>query len=90
MYCISGTLKDTDEYQRLMGITAGLAWMEVADAVVFYLDYGMSPGMRVAWEHAELLGKQCDQRWIMSRRPVVAPAAQLDVSEPGGIGDDFA
>ena len=32
----------------MQGINAGLAWLEVADLHVFYIDYGMSKGMECA------------------------------------------
>lgn len=45
-------LDDNDPGQRQLGIGAGFEWWEAADAVVFYVDLGMSPGMRAAFERA--------------------------------------
>lgn len=45
-------LNDSIEEERLLGINAGLAWKEVADKHVFYIDYGMSTGMKYAEEYA--------------------------------------
>lgn len=41
-------LDDTKPDERFMGIEAGIAWREVADLSVFYIDRGMSPGMNAA------------------------------------------
>jgi hypothetical protein len=48
-----GILRDEIAEERQLGITAGLAWLAVAEAVVFYIDYGMSAGMRDAMHAAE-------------------------------------
>jgi hypothetical protein len=45
-------LDDSDAGERTLGIEAGLAWYPVADKIVFYTDYGMSPGMKRAYEYA--------------------------------------
>ena len=36
----------------MWGINAGLAWKKVADAQIFYIDYGMSRGMEYAMIYA--------------------------------------
>lgn len=41
-------LNDNIPAERELGISAGLDWLEVADAQIFYLDYGMSEGMMSA------------------------------------------
>lgn len=41
-------LEDEIEKERELGIRAGLEWAKVAEKVVFYTDYGMSPGMTFA------------------------------------------
>lgn len=38
-------LDDTDKAERMLGITAGLAWSRAADYHVFYTDRGWSKGM---------------------------------------------
>lgn len=40
-----GILRDIVPKERQLGIDAGMEWMRVADASVFYIDRGMSPGM---------------------------------------------
>lgn len=57
-------LDDTIATERTKGINAGFAWMEVADAVAFYSDYGYSPGMRKAKARAKRLGKFIVERKI--------------------------
>jgi hypothetical protein len=49
-----GVLDDDVPGERALGIAAGLAWLPVADAMVVYVDYGVSPGMRAAMGEAEL------------------------------------
>lgn len=40
-----GVLRDDVPEERVLGIAAGLAWHDVADAIVFYVDLGWSRGM---------------------------------------------
>lgn len=43
-------LFDSEPEERELGITAGYAWTEVAQDVIFYTDLGWSNGMRRAWD----------------------------------------
>jgi hypothetical protein len=52
LYTQEGVLDDEDPEQRKLGIDAGLAWLDVADAMVVYIDKGTSSGMRSAIERA--------------------------------------
>ena len=52
LYTQDGVLNDDVEEERMWGINAGLAWKEVADLHVFYIDFGMSAGMKYALEYA--------------------------------------
>ena len=52
LYTQEGILKDEIPIERELGINAGLAWKEVADIHVFYVDYGYSPGMKYALQYA--------------------------------------
>ena len=45
LYTQPGILDDNVLKEREHGIVAGYSWMEVADAVIFYNDYGVSEGM---------------------------------------------
>ena len=45
LYTQPGVLSDDDPGERQHGIDAGLAWGDVADATVVYVDHGISPGM---------------------------------------------
>jgi hypothetical protein len=45
LYTQPGILDDTKPDERLLGIRAGLAWAEVAEAIVVYTDHGISDGM---------------------------------------------
>jgi hypothetical protein len=46
-------LNDKAPNERKLGIKAGLAWVPVADAMVVYIDRGMSNGMRQAIQEAQ-------------------------------------
>lgn len=59
-----GILNDGIPYERERGMRAGWAWLEVAESVVFYVDYGMSNGMREAWDLARKLNLHIDIRKI--------------------------
>jgi len=51
-----GILRDDIPEERKRGVAAGLAWLEVADAVVAYADHGTSPGMADAIDEANRKG----------------------------------
>jgi hypothetical protein len=57
LYTQPGVLRDEVQEERAMGIAAGWAWREVADAWIFYLDLGWSGGMKAARELAEREGR---------------------------------
>lgn len=50
-------LDDTIVTDRAKGIAGQLAWIETAQAVVVYQDYGVSPGMKAGLKQAKKLGK---------------------------------
>jgi hypothetical protein len=56
LYTQPGVLRDSDYTERRRGIACGYAWMEKAEYVVFYVDYGMSPSMKYVREKAQSLG----------------------------------
>lgn len=45
LYTQPGILDDKVPAERVRGIAAGHEWMRIADAAVFYIDHGLSPGM---------------------------------------------
>lgn len=53
LYTQEGILDDTVPEERRIGIAAGFAWNELADATVVYTDYGISDGMREGIERAQ-------------------------------------
>lgn len=68
-------LDDGNEEERALGIEAGLAWGECADATVVYTDLGWSRGMRAGVRHAELA------RWPVELRSLPEWAGR------GGTGE---
>lgn len=55
-------LNDLLVSERIIGIKLGYEWWDVADAIVFYLDRGVSNGMYMALQRAEALGKTIETR----------------------------
>ena len=65
LYTQEGILDDNIESERSLGIDAGLAWKEVADKHVFYVDYGYSKGMLYAKEYATTNNIEIEERKIL-------------------------
>ena len=55
-------LDDLDPQQRELGILAGLAWGRACGLAVFYMDFGMSNGMKAAEQTHKDNGTQCEYR----------------------------
>ena len=68
LYTQPGVLDDTDPDERQQGIDAGLAWSDVADAVVVYTDRGISVGVKCGIERHEGAGRQIEYRTIEEHR----------------------
>ena len=58
-------LQDTIPMHRKLGIEAGHAWIEHADAVIVFADYGVSKGMQMAVELANKLGVPVFTRFLL-------------------------
>lgn len=65
LYTQEGILKDEIKKERLWGINAGLAWKEVADKQIFYIDYGYTKGMLYAREYATENNIEIEERKIL-------------------------
>ena len=77
LYTQEGVLDDNDPAERDTGIYAGHLWIEVADAVVLYLDHGLSSGMDAAVAVAYELGIPVERR-----RLAVHSLADCDCTGP--------
>lgn len=62
LYTQPGVLDDKKPDERRMGIEAGLAWGAHAEASVFYMDLGISGGMRLGLERAMREGRAVEMR----------------------------
>ena len=71
LYTQPGILDEDKPEEREWGITAGLAWREVADLAVFYIDRGWSRGMLAARDLCKREG-----------RPFVYRAIELEDTPP--------
>lgn len=58
LYTQPGILDDDIPEERARGIAAGLAWREVMDMAVFYVDRGWSTGMLAARTIYEVEGRR--------------------------------
>lgn len=65
LYTQEGVLDDTIPEEREKGIQAGLAWGEVADKVVVYIDYGISAGMQYGIDVAIKKGIPVEYRKLL-------------------------
>lgn len=65
LYTQEGILDDTVPAERELGIEAGLAWQLKADAVVMYLDLGLSKGMWHGVVEAIARGVKVECRMLM-------------------------
>lgn len=63
-----GILDDGDPLERVMGISAGLAWLPVADASVIYIDLGYSSGMLHGEAAAHAAGVKIEYRFVSGWR----------------------
>jgi hypothetical protein len=69
LYTQKGVLDDKVAEERQRGIDAATVWMEVADAVVVYMDLGVTNGMLRGVIRAARAGKTVKLRWIKEARP---------------------
>lgn len=58
-------LDDSIPAERTLGIEAGLRWAACAEAAVFYLDHGMSEGMKYALARHKAEGRVIEERKIL-------------------------
>jgi hypothetical protein len=68
-------LDDNDPKQRQLGIEMGYDFWEKADLVVFYTDFGISPGMEKALAKAFLEGKPYVKRALGAAKAPPSEAA---------------
>lgn len=66
LYTQPGVLADSDTEERDLGIGAGLAWGDKADATVLYTDLGISSGMKYGIQRAEAAGRPIEYRSLFA------------------------
>ena len=66
---LTEVLDDDNPRERAFGIEAGWCWGEHADAIVVFVDFGISSGMSQSIDHYEKLGKPIERRTLP--RPIV-------------------
>jgi hypothetical protein len=65
LYRQPGVLDDTKPDERALGMAAGFAWGERADAAVVYTDLGTSGGMVSGIERAQAAGRPVEVRTLV-------------------------
>lgn len=64
LYTQPGVLDDKVPAERTLGINAGFVWGHAGDKRVFYMDRGMSTGMKFGMEEANRLGQKVEERTL--------------------------
>lgn len=64
LYTQPGVLDDTIPEERDLGIRAGFAWREPAEATVVYTDLGIAGGMKLGIAHAETCDRPVEYRTL--------------------------
>lgn len=59
-------LSDKDPIERDIGLQCQLSWLRVADLIAVYVDFSITPAMKVAINNAKLLQKKIEYRTIGS------------------------
>jgi len=62
LLAFSGALDDANPDQRAAGMAAGLAWIESADLLAVYMDWGVSSGMQAGINEALKAGLPVEYR----------------------------
>lgn len=66
LYTQPGVLDDAVALERSLGIAAGFAWGNHADAICVYVDLGISNGMALGMVRALLQGQRIEFRTLVS------------------------
>ena len=72
LYTQEGVLDDLIPEERELGLRAGLEWSLQTEAVIFYMDHGMSPGMQKALNWHRGFHKEIEYRYLYSEEPANA------------------
>jgi hypothetical protein len=74
-------LDDTNAEERTIGIEAGLAWGDLAEATIVYDDFGISVGMQQGIERARAVGRPVEFR----QAPILAFAIAMARWKKGAV-----
>lgn len=66
LYTQEGVLDDDKPEERNLGMRAGMAWGNMAEATVVYTDRGISTGMQYGIKQAEQEGRLVEYRSLVS------------------------
>ena len=66
LYTRPNVLRDSVAEERKLGISAGFFWRDVAEKSIFYIDLGMTKGMKQGMDDCEEKGKPYEIRHLPS------------------------
>ena len=78
LYTQPGVLNDAVPEERQRGIDAGLAWRDVAEATVVYVDRGISAGMKYGIARAKDAGIPVEFRTLGKATAQISSARQAN------------
>lgn len=84
-----GVLDDTNPDERRLGMEAGFAWGDRADASVFYIDRSWSRGMYEGLARAFLVGRAIEFRSLTFPTTYVPHAMQVADMLTAALGPDW-
>lgn len=73
LYTQKGVLNDRMPDERRLGMIAGFAWGDVADATIVYQDLGTTGGMKAGIERAKKAGRPIEYRVIATWNEPTCP-----------------
>ena len=87
LYTQAGVLDDTIEVERNLGIEAGFEFRKAAAFTAFYIDHGISSGMKWGARHAAEIGCPVVLRSLRGAGPEIfrAAANALDIDLPNRV-----
>lgn len=84
LYTQPGVLQDTDKAERKLGMEAGFAWGEMAEATIVYTDLGISAGMAAGIDRAESAGRPVEVRHLLVGTNSKGEQEWASPNEPNG------
>ncbi|MEK7498337.1 MAG: hypothetical protein AAB611_00550 [Patescibacteria group bacterium] len=85
LYTQEGVLDDKIPKERTLGIEAGFAWKDVADATVVYVNRGISKGMHLGIRRTIVRGQPIEYRSLPAYEKLAQPVI-VTITGASGVG----